>query len=963
MLSKKIFFVFGCVASSILVVAQTSVLKPVEKIVKKTDELVIPYEKFILNNGLTVLIHEDHSDPVVHVDVTYHVGSNREQEGRSGFAHFFEHMMFQGSDHVADEEHFKLLSEAGGTLNGTTSNDRTNYFETVPSNHLELALWLEADRMGFLLDAVTQQKFEIQRATVKNERGQNYDNRPYGLINEKTNEALYPKGHPYSWPTIGYIEDLNRVGVDDLKRFFLRWYGPNNAVLTIAGDVNTQDALKQVEKYFGVINKGPEVKKMPKMPVTLDKSRYIAYEDNIRFPMVRLTYPTVPNFHEDEAPLDVLSNILGGDKNSIFYQTFVKSQYAIQANVMNPCSELSGEFNATVLVFPDKSLVEAEKMIQKCFEEFEKRGVTDEDLIKYKAHYESYLVNTLSSVSGKATSLANYYIKAGDANYIQKDYARYMKVTKEDVMRVYSKYIKNKPAVVLSVCPKGKLDMAVQTSNYTVPSRDVSVAESDEYKNLTYKKPVDVFDRSKKPAAKASPVVTVPDYWTENFPNGLKLIGVKSDEVPSVTLKLSIEAGHRQEDLSKAGLAQITADLLNESTTKRSAEEIAQELDKLGSSVDVSAGTDDITITITSLTKNIDATLKVAEEILFQPKFDEKEFERSKKQMLEAIANQATQPTTIANNVYAKLLYGHDHILGVPTLGTAKTVGSITLEDVKQYYTNKFSPSISKLVVVGDISKELTLAKLAFLKNWKAKTVENAKPVNAPAVDKTRLYFVNKEKAAQSEIRMGYFAMPYDATGEYYKSQLMNFVLGGTFNSRLNLNLREAKGYTYGARSYFSGNKSFGQYSASAGVKTDVTDSAVVEFLKEIKNYADKGITDIELDYMRKSATQGEALKYESPSDKAAFLKKIIEYNLDKGYTKKQSEIASTISKEEINALAKKNLKYNNMYMLVVGDKNKVYDKLTKLGYEVIELDTEGNPTTKIDTTTPASELDKKIKD
>ena len=254
--------------------------KLVQKVEKKGNEIVIPFEKYELPNGLIVIISEDHSDPVVHVDVTYHVGSAREEIGKSGFAHFFEHMMFEGSDHVADKEHFKVVTESGGTLNGSTNRDRTNYFETVPNNQLEKMLWLESDRMGFLLDAVTQQKFEIQRETVKNERGQNYDNRPYGLAGEVTSKALYPYGHPYSWLTIGYVEDLNRVGVNDLKHFFLRWYGPNNATLTIAGDVNTKDVLQKVEKYFGPIPRGPEVTPVQLPPVKLSNTEYVSYVDN-----------------------------------------------------------------------------------------------------------------------------------------------------------------------------------------------------------------------------------------------------------------------------------------------------------------------------------------------------------------------------------------------------------------------------------------------------------------------------------------------------------------------------------------------------------------------------------------------------------------------------------------------------------------------------------------------------------
>ena len=303
--------------------------KLVQKVEKKGNEIVIPFEKYVLPNGLTVIISEDHSDPVVHVDVTYHVGSAREEIGKSGFAHFFEHMMFEGSDNVADKEHFKIVTESGGTLNGSTNRDRTNYYETVPNNQLEKMLWLESDRMGFLLDAVTQQKFEIQRETVKNERGQNYDNRPYGLAGEVTSKALYPYGHPYSWLTIGYVEDLNRVNVDDLKHFFLRWYGPNNATLTIAGDVNTKDVLQKVEKYFGPIPRGPEVKPVQLPPVNLSNTEYVSYTDNYaKLPMLQITYPTVPDFSEDMAPLECLAQVLGQGKTSFLFQNLIKKQQA-----------------------------------------------------------------------------------------------------------------------------------------------------------------------------------------------------------------------------------------------------------------------------------------------------------------------------------------------------------------------------------------------------------------------------------------------------------------------------------------------------------------------------------------------------------------------------------------------------------------------------------------------------------
>jgi zinc protease len=940
----------GLLCLGLLVSAQAQT-KLVETVTRKGTELVIPYQKYVLPNGLTLVVHEDHSDPIVHVDVTYHVGSAREEIGKSGFAHFFEHMMFQGSDHVADEEHFKLISAAGGTLNGSTNRDRTNYYETLPSNQLETALWLEADRMGFLLDAVTQKKFENQRETVKNERGQNYDNRPYGLSYEYTSKNLYPYGHPYSWLTIGYIEDLNRVNVNDLKNFFMRWYGPNNAVVTIGGDVDAKEVVKLVEKYFGPIPKGPAVAKMKLPAPVVTEDRYISYEDNVRFPMLRMVFPSIPNYHPDEAPLDYLSEILGGGKNSIFYKNFVKTQKAVQASVNNPSAELAGEFTFTILGFPETRLDSMEALVRRSLAEFEKRGVTDDDIARYKATVEAQTIQNLSTVDGKVSQLAAYQTFTGNANYLPVDMKRYQAVTKADVMRVYNKYIKGKKAVILSVYPKGKPQLVAAANNYTVSPEGYKEPDYG-YNGLKYAKAKDTFDRSKQPGSGKNPVVKVPPFWTDQLPNGIKVIGTRNDEVPTVTLLFSIKGGHRLSatDPSKAGIAQLTASLMNEATEKYSAEEMQNQLEKLGSSISIYAGSEDINIQVQALTKNLDATLALLEERLYKPKFATEDFDRLKNQQLESIGNANTQATTVANKVYSKLLYGEKDIRSIPVSGTEETVKNISLADVKAFYQQYFSPSVTNLVIVGDIEKTTVLPKLAFLNKWEAKPVTLPSPATASGIEKTRIYLVDKEKSAQSEIRIGYLTnMPFDATGEYYKSTLMNYILGGAFNSRINLNLREDKGYTYGARSGFSSSKLAGPFTAQAGVRLNATDSSVVEFMKEITNYAKQGITEEELAFMKSSIGQSEARKYEDNFQKASFLGRIIEYDLPKDFVDKQNDILKNLTKADVDALAKKHLPANTMVITVVGDKKAIKPGLEKLGYEVVEVDKDGNRITTVE--------------
>ncbi|MCP3702716.1 MAG: insulinase family protein, partial [Alteromonas sp.] len=392
-----------------------------------SNTVSIPYEKYTLENGLTVILHEDHSDPLVHVDVTYHVGSAREEVGKSGFAHFFEHMMFQGSKHVADEQHFKVITESGGNLNGTTNTDRTNYFETVPANQLEKVLWLESDRMGYLLEAVDQTKFENQRETVKNERAQRVDNQPYGLRFELNGEALYPEGHPYSWMTIGYVEDLDRVDVNDLKAFFKRWYGPNNAVLTIGGDIDVAKTKAWVNKYFGEIPTGPKVEEPEPQPVTLDETRYVTLEDKVHLPLLQITYPTVYGRHEDEAPLDVLADILGGGKTSLFYKNLVKEGMAVQAVVSHPCRELACEFQLLALANPAKvtSLSTLQNVLNETLKEFETRGVTADDLARTKGQIEARTVFGLQSVSGKVSALAANETFYQTPDLIAEDIERY----------------------------------------------------------------------------------------------------------------------------------------------------------------------------------------------------------------------------------------------------------------------------------------------------------------------------------------------------------------------------------------------------------------------------------------------------------------------------------------------------------------------------------------------------------
>ena len=943
---KRLLSLFTLLLFVHLAQAQTRL---VEKVERKGDELVIPYEKYVLPNGLTLIVHEDHSDPVVHVDVTYHVGSAREEIGKSGFAHFFEHMMFQGSDNVADEQHFKTVTAAGGTLNGTTNRDRTNYFETVPANQLEKMLWLEADRMGFLLDAVTQKKFEVQRATVKNERGQNYDNRPYGLLSEKSAQALYPYGHPYSWLTIGYVEDLDRVDVNDLKNFFLRWYGPNNATVTVGGDVKPAEVVKLVEKYFGSIPRGPQVDAVQLPAPKLDSTRYVSYVDNFaRLPLLYITYPTVPNYHPDMAPLTALAQILGQGQNSLIYQQLVKKQLSLQAGASSQLSELAGEFSFFALPMPGKTLADMEKLLRASMDSFEKRGVTDEDIQKFKGGFESQFFNGLQSVAGKVSQLAAFQTFTGNPNKIADLLRLYQSVTKEDVLRVYNQYIKGKPAVVLSVLPKGQEKLVAAPDNFKVDSSNYK-APNYGYEGLKYVKATDAFDRKKMPGNGPNPAVKVPLFWRKNLPNGVQVIGTQNNELPLVTISLTIPGGHlaQANELNKAGLASIFADMMTEDTKNYTAEQMEVELQKIGSFLSVSSGVDGITYTATTLKKNLDRTLQLMQERLLNPKFTEDAFTRTKKQILESFKAQKAQPAAVADDVFAKVNYGANNILGISQSGTEETVKNITLADVENYYKNYMTATNAKLVVVGAVTEGEILPKMTFLDKLPRKKITLAKVPAPLPQQKNTVYLVDVPKGAQSEFRVGYVTgLKYDATGDYYKAYLTNWPLGGAFNSRINLNLREDKGWTYGARSFFSGDQYTGEYEFSSGIKVGATDSALMEVVTEMRNYAQSGPSADEVSFMKSAIGQSDALRYETGPQKAAFIRRILDYNLPANYTAQQAKILQSMTPAQMKAIAQKYLRPEQMNILLVGDKSKILEGIKKQGYTVVELDADGKKVT-----------------
>ncbi len=938
LVSSLLIALVGCTGNKndLPILTEESGITLIESVTQDSGDNVIPYSKYTLDNGLTIILSPDHSDPLVHVDVTYHVGSAREDIGKSGFAHFFEHMMFQGSDNVGDQEHFRLITEAGGTLNGTTNRDRTNYFETVPANELEKMLWLESDRMGFLIDAVSQKKFEIQRSTVKNERAQNYDNRPYGLMYERIGQALYPLNHPYSWQTIGYVEDLDRVDVNDLKAFFLRWYGPNNAVITIGGDIDLTQTLEWVKQYFGSIPRGPEVDDAEKQPALLTEDRFITLEDNIQQPLVMMAYPTLYRGAEDEAKIDMLASALGQGKNSILYQELVKTGKAVDAGAFHDCAELA----CTLYVYAmadsgEKSnLKETYEQLQQVLNAFNKRGVTLEDITEIKGSAEAGAIFGLQSVQGKVSQLASNETFYGDPNRLTTELAALRAVEPSDVMDVFKRYVYDQNSVVLSVVPKGKSNLEAHHVNFTPLQRVLPDYQKISDDELQVRKGEDEFDRAIMPQPSLPVEPVSPTLYRSTLKNGIKILGTVASETPTIEMKIVLPAGNRYVPEGKEGLADLTAALMQEDTRLHSVEQLEKELGTLGSSVSFGTGLYSTTISIASLTKNIDATLSIVEEMLFKPAMKETDFERLKKQSIEGLIYEQQKPAWLASQATRQVLFAGSSFARSSD-GTMVSLQGITLEDVKQFYQQHYSPKGTNVVVVGDIEASSLTDKLTFLQNWQGSEPEMFAPQRLPTLKSQAIYLVDKPNAPQSVIRLARQGMRFDATGELFQTKLANFNLAGNFNSRINQNLREDKGYTYGAGGYLSGTKELGSVVFYAQVRADVTGASVTEFLKELADYSKQGITDQELAFMRLAVGQQEALNYETPGQKAGLLSKMMTYSLDKDFIEQRNNIVATISKQEIDGLSTKWFEPSNYQIIVVGDVKTIKPQLESLGIDI----------------------------
>ena len=910
---------------------------------KKEAPLTIPFEKYTLPNGLTVVLNEDKSDPMVIQAVYYHVGSSREVPGKTGFAHLFEHMMFQKSENVGEDQFFKNIQGAGGTLNGSTNQDRTNYFEIVPKNSLEMAIWMESDRMGYLENTVTRSALTNQQNVVQNEKRESVDNAAYGFNQFIILKNLYPKGHPYNWDVIGDMTDLTNATVEDVKAFHKKFYSPNNATLVISGDFNKEEVKGWIEKYYGEIPQGEPIEKRSPMPVTLASTVKLYHEDNFaKAPQLTMVFPTVERYSKDSYSLNFLGQILSGTKKAPLYVVLIKDK-KLTSRVMarNGSQELAGSFTISVGANPGVNLTDVEKAIFEGLKKFEKDGFTEEDLTIIKAGYETRFYNSFASVQGKAFQLADYTMFTGDPGYYKKDLDAIQSVTMADIKAAYEKYIKGKNFVETSFVPKGEVNLIAEGAvNAGIVEEDVTKAAEVKESAATEEviaKTLTKIDRSIMPPAKPDPTVSIPTPWSGSLSDGMKIWSIVQNELPLVQYSIVINGGHMLDNVEKAGVANMVATLMNEGTKNKTPEQLEDAIGLLGATIRVNSGNEDISVDVSSMSKNFEKTLALVQEMLLEPRWDTVQFALARSRIINGLKRNAASPDYLATKTLNKLMFG-DNILAVDATGTEESVATITIEDLKDFYNKYISPSIARFLIVGDVDSARIKSALSDLnKKWQPKevTIPEIKVPGAP--EKSKIFFVDVPDAKQSVIAIGAPSLAR-ANPDFYPATVANYKLGGSFNGIFNLILREDKGFTYGARSSFSGAKNYGTFIATSRVRTNSTLESVTIFKTEMEKYRNT-IPQEYVDFTKSALLKANALRFETLGNLLGMLNTMTAYNLPKDYIKQEEAFVTGLTPEKELDLAKKYIDPSRMYYVVVGDAKTQLKDLEKVGLGKPELE------------------------
>ena len=883
----------------------------------------IAFEKYTLPNGMDVILHEDHSTPIVGVNIWYHVGSKNEQPGRTGFAHLFEHMMFQGSKHF-DSDYFLPLQKAGGRINGSTSPDRTNYWETVPSNFLELALWMESDRMAFLLPAMTKDRLENQRSVVKNERRQSYENRPYGLVYETIMSAILPPDHPYSWTTIGSMSDLDAASREDVANFFRRYYHPGNASLCIAGDFDPAAAKMLVQKYFAPIPAGPKVEKLKPVDVELKESKRISMTDRVGLARLCINWLTVPSFAPDDAELDVLADILAGGKTSRLYRRLVRDeQIAQDISTAQSSQELGGMFMITATARPGKELDKLESIIAEELDRIQKEPPADSEIARTIARLETGIVRSLEGISefgGRADRLNMYNVLTGDPGNISKDFARYRKVDPQGVQRVAKKYL-SRNKVVLTVAPGSETKIDPDPRGPSAEARrELAKSVKDAPLPETPAPPEDA-DRTTLPKPATEPSFNLPSIHRGKLACGANLLVVENHETPALSVHIAFPSGGADDPVEKLGLADLTSAVWDEGTDNRTSEQIAEQLADIGAGLSVVSDSDDTSLRLYTLKRQLGPALEIFSDVIRHPSFPEAELQRQRNITLGRLVQIRNEPTALATLATAQTIYGYEHPYGRPSQGTIDSLKSITRKDLQDFQKLVADPAQATIIAVGDTSLDEIKTELEkVFSDWKSSAKKSEKQFSSPSAQPASITLIDKPGAAQSIISVALLGT-VRKTPDYFPLQVMNTAFGGQFASRLNMNLRENKGFTYGARSSFNWRANdLSAFVASASVQTAVTAPALTEFINELQDIAgNRPVEGDELDFCKKYITRGFPAGFETSSALAGQLETLTQFHLPDNYFDTVLPGVNAISKAEIIAAAKKHLKTENLAVVIVG--------------------------------------------
>ena len=892
-------------------------------------------KEYTLKNGMRVITHIDRSTPVVTVGTWYHVGSKNEVTGRTGFAHLFEHMMFQGSKNY-DSDYFTPLQEAGGSINGTTNQDRTWYFETVPKNFLELAIFMEADRLANLLPAMKQEKLDNQRDVVKNERRQRVDNQAYGASFEKIGEIMFPKGHPYNWTTIGSLEDLQAASLDDVKDFFRQYYTASNTILVISGDLDEKQTKKWVEKYFGVVTKGDEIKRPTPEQPKLDKEIRVSIDDSLApLPRRYMVWHSVRQYAPDEPALDILSNILSSGRGSRLQSNLIyQKEMAQQVFANNGTNEIAGTFQIQATARPGKALDDIEKEINAEIERIKKDPPTEDEITRAKNSIESQTIFGLQTVLGKASQLTNYAGYVGKPNYFQEDLDRYTRVTAADVQRVANTYL-TANRLVMTYNPK-RAEGSRGNSGANQPT-SVKSEKRDQAK-------IDA-QAAMLPKPGPDPKLSLPAIEKSKLANGLEVWMVEQRELPMVSMNLVFKTGSANEPDGKTGVAGFTTGLIDDGTQTRSAVEIANQLQSIGANLNAGGTWDSTNISMQTLTKNLDKALEIYSDVVQNPTFPAAEFESQRARSLVGLRQQRSNPNAIANVVYNKVLYG-DHPYGRDN--NEMTIKALTRDDLVRYYQNTFRPDNGVLIVVGDFDKGTLKSNLekAF-GGWSSSGKVAAKALpSARSLDRTGVYIVDRPNSAQSVVSVGQVGVDR-MSADYMPVVVMNSILGGAITSRISMNLREDKGYTYGANSGFQFRRGAGPFRAGGDMQTAVTKGSVWELMKELNGIRGAiPITQKELDYNKQSLIRRYPAGFETVGQISANLANLVVYGLPDSYFNDYISMVNAVTLDDVNRVANKYLDPSKMAIVIVGDRKVIEPGLKELGYPIAILDSDGNPVT-----------------